>query len=82
MDTYPLSCELMLTSRLMYILTPSGSPGGANGKMGVGKWPSLIFLAGALLSAAAHRGAVKGVLCSIVIRLICLSSFSIRFKPI
>jgi hypothetical protein len=41
----------------MNSLTPSGSPGGKNGKMGVGKWPSLSLRGGGSRSADAHAGA-------------------------
>lgn len=51
----------------MYILTPSGRPGGANGKMGVGKWPKRSFFAGGSRSADAHFGAVNGTLRSMIL---------------
>lgn len=61
------------TSRLMYIVTPGGSPGGENGKIGVGKWPRRSFFAGGLRSALAHAGAANGTVRSMFVVRVCFS---------
>lgn len=70
-------CASHPTSRLMYILTPSGKPGGANGKIGVGKWPSLSFFAGGLRREDAHFGATNGTLLSISLSFSCFFVFEV-----